>query len=127
MVSARCDLRSTCALCFAARAWVERNRPAQNCALAIRDHYHLWKARNEHPRAGKLLLLDPEDMSEIKMFFDDNIGYSSAHIADVRNTRTGESVAFEDARNTYLMRAEPVNAILDPKYFVRCATGCLGS
>lgn len=55
------------------------------------------------------------------MFFDDNIGYSSAHIADVRNARTGESVAFEDAKNTYLMRAEPVNAVLDPKYFVRCA------
>eukprot|EP00892_Ulva_mutabilis_P009416 jgi/Ulvmu1/6847/UM031_0052.1 len=105
-----------------ARDWIASNRRAQNCALAIRDHYHLWKSRNEHPRAGKLLLLDPSDTSEIKMFFDDNIGYTGAHIADVRNARTGESVPFDEAKNTYLMRAEPVNAILDPKYFVRAVS-----
>ena len=110
----------------AARAWVVKNRRAQNCALAIRDHYHLWKSRNEHPRAGKLLLLDPSDTSEIKIFFDDNIGYNSAHIADARNAVTGESIPFEDAKNTYLIRAEPVNAILDPKFFVRCAA-CLSA
>ena len=53
------------------------------------------------------------------MFFDDNIGYTSAHIADARDVRTGESMAFSTVKSAQLNRAEPVNAILDPKFFIR--------
>jgi hypothetical protein len=105
----------------AARAWVAAHRQAQNCAIAVRDFYHFWKSRNEHSRAGKLLLVDPLDTAVVQMFFDDNIGFSKAHIVDARNAWTGESIPFEQCRASYLTRSEPVNAILDPKYFVRCA------
>lgn len=93
----------------------------RSTALALRDCYHFWKARNEFPRAGKLLLDDPADSTTIQMFFDDNIGHTSAHIADARDARTGESLPFSGVRAAQLNRAEPVNAILDPKYFIRCA------
>ena len=35
-------------------------------ALALRDYYPFWKHRNERSRAGKLLLLDPNDHSTIQ-------------------------------------------------------------
>ena len=64
-------------------------------ALAFRDYYDHWKHRNERSRAGKLLLLDPHDDTTLQIFFDDNIGYTNAHIVDVRNVHTGESIAFK--------------------------------
>lgn len=105
----------------AARAWVTRHRQTRNCAVAVRDFYHFWKSRSEHSRAGKPLIVDPTDSSVVQMFFDDNIGFSKPHIVDARDVRSGDSITFSEARQAYLTRAEPVNAILDPKYFVRCA------
>ena len=54
-----------------------------------------WKSRNERSRAGKLLLLDRADPDTIQIFFDDNIGYGSAHIVDVRDASSGEPLAFQ--------------------------------
>jgi hypothetical protein len=104
-----------------AGTWLQRHRRARNCAIAVRDYYHFWKSRNEFPRAGKLLLDNPADANTIQMFFDDNIGYTSAHIADARNARTGASLPFSTVQGAQLNRAEPVNAILDPKFFIRSA------
>ena len=45
------------------------NRPWQrSCAraLALRDYYPFWKSRNERSRAGKLLVLDPDDHGTIQ-------------------------------------------------------------
>ena len=55
----------------AARAWVARHRQARSCAVAVRDFYHFWKARSEHSRAGKPLIVDPTDSATVQMFFDD--------------------------------------------------------
>ena len=112
--------RNTRAEPTAAR-WLARARRAPNCAVAIRDHYHFWKSRNEFPRAGKLLLDDPEDTGVLQMFFDDNIGHAGAHIVDARDVRTGMSLPFRLVQHAQLNRAEPVNSILDDKAFVRCA------
>lgn len=35
-------------------------------ALALRDYYPFWKSRNERSRAGKLLVLDPDDHGTIQ-------------------------------------------------------------
>ncbi len=67
----------------------------RNTALALRDYYPFWKGRNERSRAGKLLLLCPSDECTIQMFFDDNILHSSAHIVDVRDVRTAQSIPFQ--------------------------------
>lgn len=58
------------------------------------------------------------------IFFDDNIGYGSAHIVDVRNMLTGETIPFDEANGKYLVKAEPLNAILDDKYFIRALAEC---
>jgi hypothetical protein len=89
----------------AARVWVSRHRHTRNCAIAVRDFYHFWKARSEHSRAGKPLIVDPTDSSVVQMFFDDNIGFSKPHIVDARDVRTGESIPFADARLSHTLRA----------------------
>ena len=45
--------------------WVTKGRAVAR-ALALRDYYPFWKHRNERSRAGKLLLLDPNDHSTIQ-------------------------------------------------------------
>ncbi|KAK9905768.1 hypothetical protein WJX75_005992 [Coccomyxa subellipsoidea] len=96
-----------------------------NRAYAFRDYYPFWKSRNERSRAGKLLLLDPADQDVIQIFFDDNIGHGAAHIVDVRNAATGEGLAFQDVVGRHIVKVEPLNAILDPQYFVRAVHGCV--
>ena len=102
--------------------WMRRHQLAPNSAFAIRDYFPHWRLHNERARAGKLLLVDLDDPSVTQIFFDDNIFHSNAHIVDARDVRTGESIPFSIAKNSHLIRVEPVNAILDPMYFVRCET-----
>ena len=64
-------------------------------AFAIRDDYPFWKSRNERSHAGKLFFLDPQDKDTLKIFFDDNIGHTAAHIVDVRDVRTGKLIPFQ--------------------------------
>lgn len=64
-------------------------------AFAIRDYYPFWKSRNERSRAGKLLLLDAADRDTIQIFFDDNIGHGAAHIVDVRDAHSGNTLTFQ--------------------------------
>ena len=64
-------------------------------AFAIRDNYPFWKSRNERSHAGKLFFLDPRDKGTLKIFFDDNIGHTAAHIVDVRDVRTGKLIPFQ--------------------------------
>ena len=61
----------------------------------IRDYYPFWKSRNERPNAGKLLLLNNTDTDTLKVFFDDNIGHTSAHIIDARDVVTGQPIPFK--------------------------------
>lgn len=98
-----------------------RHGHGKNAAFAIRDYYPYWKQRNERSQAGKLLLVDPSATDVIQIFFDDNVGYSQAHIVDARDSKTGKALPFSQVQGAHLLRVEPVNAILDAKYFVRCA------
>lgn len=117
-------------------------------ALAIRDYYPFWKHHNERSHAGKLLLQDSTNDSVLHIFLDDNIGgspllclpcrissamlchpsspnllvlpgYDTAHIVDAREVQTGAPKEFHEVNNKSLLKVEPLNAILDNKYFIR--------
>lgn len=96
-----------------------------NRAYALRDYYPFWKTNAERSKAGKLLLLNRQDEDHIQIMFDDNIGYGSPHIVDARDARTGQPVSFKEVNNRHLVKAEPLNAILDPQYFVRQVHECV--
>ncbi|KAK9809573.1 hypothetical protein WJX73_003405 [Symbiochloris irregularis] len=97
----------------------------EKSALALRDCYEYWSACGECSSAGKLLLLDPDDSSTLQIFFDDNIEVSDAHIVDVRDVTSGDSIAFEDAIGRHLRKVDPLQAILDPLYYVRAVHDCM--
>ncbi len=46
-------------------------------------------------------------------------GYNDGHIVDVRDVTTGATMPFKDVNHKNLIKVEPLNAILDNKYFVR--------
>ena len=54
----------------------------------------------------------------IQIFFDDNIERDSAHIIDVREVKSFESVAFELSNNKYIKRVEPYDAIMNDNYYI---------
>lgn len=96
-----------------------------NRAYALRDYYPFWKTNAERSKAGKLLLLNRRDEEHIQIMFDDNIGYGSPHIVDARDAETGQPVSFREVNGKHLLKAEPLNAILDPQYFVRQVHECV--
>ncbi|KAG6617813.1 uncharacterized protein IUM83_09519 [Phytophthora cinnamomi] len=101
---------------FLARRW----RDSQ-ATLALRDFYPHWFRNKEDPTAGKLLVLDPDDADEgvHAMFFDDNILSHDAHIVDARLVHNNLALAFEETRELYLMRVEPLDVIQNEDYFIR--------
>eukprot|EP00897_Mesotaenium_endlicherianum_P002552 jgi/Mesen1/2324/ME000155S01417 len=43
---------------------------------------------------------------------------------DARDVRTGQPIAFHEAHNRYLLKVEPLHAILDKQYFIRAVRRC---
>ena len=90
-------------------------------SLALRDFWPYWRDRLEAPEAGKLLILEDENVTKYRMrtiFIDDNVGLEDAHIVDVRKA-DGSCVPFREAKQTCLIRADIIKAIQDPKnYFM---------
>lgn len=58
------------------------------------------------------------------IFFDDNIEENDPSIVDARDVRTKEELPFETTKDTYLVQVHPVEAILDPNYFVKKVKQC---
>lgn len=101
-------------------------------ATCVRDDYFYWKGNNYRPETGKpvWLTLDEENVQHI--FFDDNIHNDpDDSIVGIR-VRQSASDSFgrlpgEATRRlegVFLVKAQPVDAILDPDYFLRNIQRC---
>eukprot|EP00602_Paraphysomonas_sp_CaronLab_P002377 CAMPEP_0185033676 /NCGR_PEP_ID=MMETSP1103-20130426/22865_1 /TAXON_ID=36769 /ORGANISM="Paraphysomonas bandaiensis, Strain Caron Lab Isolate" /LENGTH=331 /DNA_ID=CAMNT_0027570043 /DNA_START=39 /DNA_END=1034 /DNA_ORIENTATION=- len=90
-------------------------------ALSIRDDFSWWRDCGESDDSGKLLLIHPEEENTdvFQVFFDDNIERDYAHIVDVRNVLTGESIPYTESNGIYLCRVAPLEIINDESYFVK--------
>ncbi len=83
-------------------------------SLALRDDYPFWAARAEASDAGKPHAVVPGRRDVHNIFFDDNIERTHAHIVDCRDaSRGGARIRFEDALNRWMVKAEPVLALMD--------------
>ena len=82
---------------------------------------------DESEDSGKFIMVDTRDealLAQHSIFFDDNVERTHAHIVDIRDAASGETVRFEKARGLYLVRAEPVRSILDRDYFIDAVRAC---
>merc|ERR1711964_220115 len=94
-------------------------------SFACRDHWQFWNNHEEEPEHGKLMLIDPTDMSVHQIFFDDNItGEENAGIVDVRNVQTNETVPSAEAWNQYMVKAEPILATTNEDYYIEMVQLC---
>lgn len=88
--------------------------------LALREDYSFWRDNELHRHAGKLLFVD-NDHKRRHIFFDDNCyGRHDSNIVDVRQGDDYTTpVADGDARDTYFVEVNPLEAIEQENYFVR--------
>lgn len=102
-------------------------RTAAPGALALRDYYPWWAAHGRRGEAGKRLLLNvagchrgPLAGRRHEMFFDDHIAPTNAQIVDARYRLMPARVPWTPyLYGTHLCRAEPLESIADPEFFVR--------
>jgi len=88
-------------------------------SIAIQHDYNAWKNAEFDQRAGKLLLVDQADYATHHIFFDDNVEDSDECIVDVRDVVTGERIPYRKFIDKYVIRVDPVRAVLEPDYFVK--------
>lgn len=104
----------------AVRKWMWEN--TQKCgSLGIRDYFQYWKRKKMKSEGGKPFFFHPTRTVGVhQMFFDDNILYHDAHIVHAVDMRFPEKHQFISALlQTHLCRAEPLEAIRDPAYFIK--------
>jgi len=96
-------------------------RCAVSGTIGLRDYYPYWKSKKMSSEGGKLFMFDPtRQASQHALFFDDNIGFEDSHIVQPISLRDPERRFFTTALlQSHLCKAEPLEAISDPFYFVR--------
>jgi len=104
-------------------------KKSKNTTLAIQDDYNWWSKNGELAKFGKLFLLHKKDTSIHQIFFDDNLHLNEykefgKFIVDLRDLETLEHCPPEDAMNVHLVKCEPLHAILDQEYFIKCTQTC---
>ena len=93
--------------------------------FALRDDYPFWASRAEASDAGKPHAVDPRSTACHHIFFDDNIERTHAHIVDCRDISRGDAVIpFEESLNHWMVKAEPVQALMDDLYFRKEIARC---
>ncbi|CAK9105194.1 Hypothetical protein (Fragment) [Durusdinium trenchii] len=89
----------------------------KQATAAIKDDWAWWQFHGEQAHAGKLMtLLRRKDSAQV--FFDDNIEPFDARIVDCRD-EYDKPVADSIALEKYLVKVNPVEAMLDDNYFWR--------
>lgn len=95
----------------------------ESSCIAIHDDYDTWKASNQNSDFAKPLYIDQQDYSTLQIFFDDNI-QEEENIVDIRDLVTNQKIPYKRAINKYMVKVEPLSAIRDPDYFMKCIKEC---
>merc|ERR1711862_21592 len=96
--------------------------------VGIRDDYWFWKGHNYVPQCGKPLWIEDDGAHHI--FFDDNIhNHERDSIVAVRTCSSGvfRSVSGRATCNLHgicLVKAQPVQAVLNEEYFLEKISEC---
>jgi len=104
-------------------AWcaIEGLIQAGHLTLALKDDWSYWAQRGEDDHAGKMMLVERGGaVDEAHHIFFGEIVES---IVDVKD-RNNVDVPFADALDRWIVRAEPLRAIMDKNWFVDAVARC---
>lgn len=94
------------------------------CCIGILDDYEYWTGKDESETTGKVLYVDDGETKLQHLFFDGNIRGSSTYSVDIRDAVSEKPVPFEEANDVYFHRVNPVQAIVDPEYYIKALQHC---
>jgi len=87
--------------------------------MAFSEDYPAFLKADKDQRTGKLLMMDQSDYKTQHIFFDDNADEDGKCVVDVRDVVIGEPIAYKKFINMYVVKVDPIKAILEPDYFVK--------
>jgi len=90
----------------------------REATAAIKDDWAWWQFHGEQAHAGKLMVLLGGRRESQQVFFDDNIDPFDARIVDCRD-ENGKPIPDAKAIDKYLVKVNPVEAMMDETYFFR--------
>jgi len=94
-------------------------------SYSLRDDYPFWASKAEASDAGKPHAVNPSDSTCHHIFFDDNIERTHAHIVDCRDiSQNDATIPFQVAWNRWMVKSEPVSALMDDLYFRKAIALC---
>ena len=87
--------------------------------MAFSEDYQSYLKADKDQRTGKLLMMDQSDYKTQHIFFDDNADEDGKCVVDVRDVGLGQPIAYKKFINMYVVKVDPIKAILEPDYFVK--------
>lgn len=96
----------------------------ETSCVGILDDAEHWKTQNFSETAGKVVYVDSGETKVQHVFFDGNILGTSTNSVDIRDAVSREPVPFEEAKEVYFHRVNPVQAIVDPEYYIKALQNC---
>eukprot|EP00405_Crypthecodinium_cohnii_P011723 CAMPEP_0206427692 /NCGR_PEP_ID=MMETSP0324_2-20121206/5194_1 /ASSEMBLY_ACC=CAM_ASM_000836 /TAXON_ID=2866 /ORGANISM="Crypthecodinium cohnii, Strain Seligo" /LENGTH=558 /DNA_ID=CAMNT_0053893025 /DNA_START=217 /DNA_END=1893 /DNA_ORIENTATION=+ len=90
-------------------------------SIGLRDYFQFWKRHGRTSKGGKVLFVDKRMSSKThSVFFDDNIRFNDAFIVQpLCRVELNRQLMTLPLLQTHLCRAEPLESIPDPLYFVK--------
>ena len=101
-----------------------KEKSLEGTHVSLRDDYKYWASKAEESWAGKLHMVELSDKKVHSIFIDDNVEKDYAHIVHVLDLETGEEISFEKSINKWMVKADPVSALLDPDFFIKAIETC---
>jgi len=92
--------------------------------MAVQEDYQCWKENAYSSEHAKLFLIDQEQDNVQNIFFDDNADEDDDCIVDARDVFTSEVITYGKMINKYVVKVDPLKAILEPDYFVKLIDVC---
>ena len=82
------------------------------------DDWAWWHRNGEVPKHGKPLVLRRGDQALHSLYIDDNVRASDPYVVDVRDLQ-GIELPSEQVYGIHVVASSPIEAIADPRYFIR--------
>ena len=101
-----------------------KEKSLEGTHVSLRDDWNFWNSKAEASWAGKVHMVNTSDETVHSIFIDDNVEKDYAHIIHALDLETGDEIPFGKSINKWIVKADPVSALLDSNFFVKAIAIC---